>query len=116
MSPGAYGPPGLDHPISRAAVERCSAVCCRAEWLSERDFNIIIRRQWELPTVTDATRYRDSTEIVLPDGTLGDLREELERDFVCTVMDEGDTVRIIGSPVVIKDVSKFLSRHGVSLP
>lgn len=66
--------------------------------------------------MTDATRYRDSTEIVLPDGTLGDLREELERDFVCTVMDEGDTVRIIGSPVVIKEVSDWLSRHGISIP
>ena len=65
--------------------------------------------------MTDATRYRDSTEIVLPDGTLGDLRVELEEEFVCTIVDEDDTVRIIGSPVEIKDASNYLARNGVSI-
>ena len=64
----------------------------------------------------DPSTLRDSTQIVLPAEALEGVREELEAEFTLTLvsMDEG-YVRIIGSPVEIKDASDFLSRHGVSL-
>ena len=65
----------------------------------------------------DPSRLRDSTQIVLPTADLDGLREDLEAEFTVTLHPvDGDHVRIIGSPVVIKDVSEFLTRHGVSLP
>lgn len=60
--------------------------------------------------------YRDSTQIVLPWERLDGLRCELESEFTVTIREEDETVRIIGSPVVIKRVSQYLVRHGVSLP
>jgi len=63
--------------------------------------------------MTEVARLRDSTQIVLPTGTLDGLREELQDRFVVTVHREPDGVRIIGSPVVIKDVSSFLAHNGV---
>jgi hypothetical protein len=66
--------------------------------------------------MTDAARLRDSTQVVLPHGALDGLREELEAEFTVTVHEAGATVRIIGSPVEIKAVSRFLAVHGVSLP
>ena len=62
------------------------------------------------------SRFRDSTQIVLPWDTLDGLRHDLESEFTVTVHDEGCTARIIGSPSVIKEVSDFLVRQGVSLP
>lgn len=59
---------------------------------------------------------RDSTQIVLPWATLDEFRPELESEFRVTVHDEGTVARVIGSPVVIKRVSSYLARHGVSLP
>ena len=47
---------------------------------------------------------------------LSGVREDLEDRFVVTVMDEGDTVRIIGSPVIIKDVNNYLCRQGINVP
>jgi hypothetical protein len=66
----------------------------------------------------DPSKYRDSTQIVLPLGALDGLREDLEEQFVVTIFepDDRDVVRIIGSPVVIKEVSSFLTRHGIHLP
>lgn len=71
----------------------------------------------------DPSNLRDSTQIVLPPGELDGLREDLESEFMVTVYatngespDEVEYVRIIGSPVVIKEVSDYLTRHGVSLP
>ena len=65
----------------------------------------------------EPSRLRDSTQIVLPRGALDGLRDDLEAEFSVTVFPEdGDLVRIIGSPVVIKDVNAFLTRHGVSTP
>lgn len=70
----------------------------------------------------DPSNLRDSTQIVLPSGELDGLRADMEAEFTVTVYDldgddEGvDYVRIIGSPVVIKQVSEYLTRHGVSLP
>lgn len=60
--------------------------------------------------------FRDSTQIVLPWETLDPIHGELESEFTVTVHDEGCKARIIGSPTVIKEVSNFLARHGVSLP
>lgn len=71
----------------------------------------------------DPSRLRDSTQIVLPSSELDGIRNDLESEFVVTVVSlngqsppDEEYVRIIGSPVVIKDVSDFLARHGVSLP
>ena len=70
----------------------------------------------------DPSRLRDSTQIVLPETELDGLRADIERQFTVTVVsldiDEIDIeyARIIASPVVIKEVSEYLARHGVSLP
>jgi hypothetical protein len=60
--------------------------------------------------------FRDSTQIVLPWETLDPLAADLESEFTVTVHDEGPRARIIGSPSVIKEVSDYLARHGISLP
>jgi hypothetical protein len=65
--------------------------------------------------MTGADRLRDSTQIELPDSALDGIREEVEEGFAVTVRDEDDAVRIIGSPVAIKDVSDFLARNGVAV-
>jgi hypothetical protein len=65
--------------------------------------------------MTDVARLRDSTQILLPATALEGLQEELESRFVVTVRAEQDGVRIIGSPVEIKDVSDFLARNGVTV-
>lgn len=64
----------------------------------------------------DPSRLRDSTQIVLPRAVLDGLSEDLETTFDVTIVEESNTVRIIGSPVEIKAVSAHLSRHGVSVP
>lgn len=66
--------------------------------------------------MTDAVRLRDSTQIVLPRERLGGLRADLESEFTLTIVEAGRRLRIIGSPVEIKDASDFLARNGVSLP
>jgi len=66
--------------------------------------------------MSDPTRLRDSTEILLPAGALEGLRDDLEERFTLTIRTEGRRVRIIGSPVEIKGASDFLARNGVSLP
>jgi hypothetical protein len=66
--------------------------------------------------MVDPSSLRDSTQIVLPWEALDGLRCELESEFTVTVHDEGHAARIIGSPVVIKEVNEFLVRNGVSLP
>ncbi|MFB6126433.1 MAG: hypothetical protein ABEJ79_03930 [Halolamina sp.] len=65
----------------------------------------------------DPSRLRDSTQIVLPCEELEGHRESLDADFTVSVFryEEG-WCRIVGSPVEIKDVSEYLTRHGVSLP
>ena len=65
--------------------------------------------------MTDVARLRDSTQILLPETALEGLREEVESRFVVTVRSEQCQVRIIGSPVEIKDVSDFLARNGVTV-
>lgn len=65
--------------------------------------------------MSEVARLRDSTQILLPSGTLGCLREEVEERFTVTVRSEDRGVRIIGSPVEIKSVSEFLTRHGITV-
>ncbi|WP_254863667.1 hypothetical protein [Halovivax gelatinilyticus] len=64
----------------------------------------------------DASMLRDSTQIIVPRTTIDELEARLDERFMVTIVEETDsTCRIIGSPVVIKDVSEFLSTRGVNL-
>ncbi|WP_336002495.1 hypothetical protein [Halorientalis halophila] len=63
----------------------------------------------------DAALLRDSTQILLPERALDGLREDLEHRFTLTIRTEEDGVRILGSPVEIKEASAYLSRNGVSI-
>jgi len=64
--------------------------------------------------MVNADRFRDSTQILLPDGALDGIRDELESRFTVTVIHEDDGIRIVGSPVEIKDAGDFLAMNGVS--
>ncbi|WP_255196586.1 VNG_1110C family protein [Halorarius litoreus] len=70
----------------------------------------------------DPSRFRDSTQIVLPWAAFESVRGEVESRFTVSVVETdrcghpSGCARIIGSPVEIKQVSAFLTRHGVSLP
>lgn len=64
----------------------------------------------------DPARYRDSTEIVVPLAVLERFVDDIEQRFTVTIFEQGDTARIIGSPLVIKEVNEYLSRKGVNLP
>ena len=64
----------------------------------------------------DPANLRDSTQIVLPCDSLDGIRESLESQFTVTVFSsDGAGCRIIGSPVEIKHVSQYLTRHGVTI-
>lgn len=64
----------------------------------------------------DATRLRDSTQIVLPREVLEDLEPPLDEAFTLTVVPEGESqCRIVGSPVEIKRANAFLARRGVGV-
>jgi hypothetical protein len=63
----------------------------------------------------DPERFRDSTQIRLSWDVFEGVRDDVEADFTVTVVDEGCRARIIGSPVEIKRVSEFLTRHGISV-
>ncbi|MFC6716914.1 hypothetical protein ACFQGT_16335 [Natrialbaceae archaeon GCM10025810] len=64
--------------------------------------------------MTNASRLRDSTQIVLPWEAIDGLESRLNEEFVVTIFDESEEYcRIIGSPVEIKEVSEFLARQGV---
>ncbi|WP_254537933.1 VNG_1110C family protein [Halomarina litorea] len=66
--------------------------------------------------MSDAGRFRDSTQIVLPRGSLEGLKADLDREFVLSFVERADTTRIIGSPVEIKGASEWLTRQGVAVP
>lgn len=66
--------------------------------------------------MTDPASFRDSTQIVIPEGVAHEIRQELESQFTVSVHEDGDGVRIIGSPVEIKGVNNFLVRNGITLP
>lgn len=59
---------------------------------------------------------RDSTQIVLPVGTMAEVIELVESEFTVSIVTEGDTCRIIGSPIEIKRVGDFLTARGINLP
>jgi hypothetical protein len=62
----------------------------------------------------DPATLRDCTEIRLSCETLDGFRDEIEARFTVTIVqDETAECRIIGSPVVIKEVGVFLTRQGV---
>lgn len=63
----------------------------------------------------DAATLRDSTQILLPESALEGLRDELEERFVLTFLSEEARIRIVGSPVEIKQASNFLARNGISV-
>jgi hypothetical protein len=64
----------------------------------------------------DPARLRDSTQIVLPCAALDGIRADLEAEFMVTIhTDDGERCRIIASPVEIKAVADFLTRHGVAV-
>jgi len=65
--------------------------------------------------MSDASRLRDSTQIIIPTEALDGMREDIQAEFTVTVLDADGHTRIIGSPVVIKRVSTYLARHGVSV-
>lgn len=69
----------------------------------------------ERTMMTDVARLRDSTQILLPGGSLSGLGGDLEEQFTVTVRREDQQVRIIGSPVEIKSVSDFLARNGIAV-
>jgi hypothetical protein len=65
--------------------------------------------------MTEAARLRDSTQILLPRGALAGIGTDLEEEFTVTVRDEDQGVRIIGSPVEIKNVCDLLARNGIAV-
>lgn len=64
----------------------------------------------------DPSSLRDSTQIVLPRDSLEGVRDDLETEFTVTVFDHEEVTRIIGSPVVIKQVTRYLGRQGINVP
>lgn len=63
----------------------------------------------------DAAMLRDSTQILLPESAIEGLRDELTERFMLTILKEEARVRIVGSPVEIKEASQFLTRNGISV-
>jgi len=63
----------------------------------------------------DVERLRDSTQIIVGEEVLAAIDVDLEAEFAVTVTERDDHVHIVGSPVVIKDVSAFLARNGITL-
>lgn len=59
---------------------------------------------------------RDSTQIELSSDSIDGLREQLTTEYTVTIVESDAGCRIIGSPVEIKAVSAYLSRHGIRLP
>ncbi|WP_435318638.1 VNG_1110C family protein [Haloarchaeobius sp. TZWSO28] len=64
----------------------------------------------------DPAQLRDSTQIVVPDDALTEVRQDLDEEFMLTILEEGGYYRLVGSPVEIKRASKYLARRGVSMP
>ncbi len=65
--------------------------------------------------MSDAATLRDSTQILLAPSTLEGLESEVAERFEITVHRTDCRVRLIGSPVVIKQVGNFLARRGVTV-
>lgn len=65
--------------------------------------------------MTDGSWFLDETQITLPKHELDGHRDDLEEAFLVTVVEEDNVVRIIGSPVVIAEVRKWLVGRGIIL-
>lgn len=65
--------------------------------------------------MSEASRLRDSTQILLDREALAGLLETLREEYTVSIRQEDDRVRIIGSPTEIKRVSNFLARNGVTM-
>ncbi|WP_089826169.1 VNG_1110C family protein [Halogranum amylolyticum] len=61
----------------------------------------------------NAEWFRDSTQIKLSTDGLGELQEDLEERFVVTIVSEESSIKIVGSPVVISEVERWLLSRGV---
>ncbi|AFZ73893.1 VNG_1110C family protein [Natronobacterium gregoryi] len=67
--------------------------------------------------MSDPSRLRDSTQIVVRRETLNELEPPIDEECTVTVFEESeDYYRIIGSPVEIKQAGEYLARRGVSVP
>jgi hypothetical protein len=62
-----------------------------------------------------ASVLRDQTQIVLPKEEVDDHRCHLEHNFMITIAEENDVVRLIGSPSEIPKVRTWLISHGVNV-
>ncbi|WP_338728281.1 hypothetical protein [Haladaptatus sp. DJG-WS-42] len=64
--------------------------------------------------MSDAERFRDSTQIVLPADVYATVRDGLEAEFMLTAIEEHpNAIRLIGSPIDVKAASDYLARHGI---
>ena len=64
----------------------------------------------------DPSQLRDSTQIVLERDVLAGLDADVTDRFAVTVAPvDDDRCKLVGSPVVIKDVTRFLARKGVAV-
>ncbi|MFB6081937.1 MAG: hypothetical protein ABEJ67_03860 [Halanaeroarchaeum sp.] len=66
--------------------------------------------------MVDAASLRDSTQIVLTPEAAAEIRADVESRFTVTFYEQSEYVKIIGSPVVIKEVGDYLCRQGITLP
>ena len=60
-----------------------------------------------------ASLFREHTQIVLPKEEISNHRSHLEHNFMITITEESDAVRLIGSPCEIPKVRTWLMSHGV---
>ncbi|WP_135826624.1 VNG_1110C family protein [Halorussus ruber] len=70
--------------------------------------------------MSEPVALRETTQLVLPLDLFEEFRDELNGRFTLTFFEVGDDadgefVRVIGSPVEIRDASEFLSSRGVRL-
>lgn len=64
----------------------------------------------------DPAQLRDSTQIVMERDALAGLDAAVDERFTVTVVPVNEEYcRIVGSPVVIKDVTNFLARNGLTV-
>jgi len=63
----------------------------------------------------DASTFRDSTQILVPEKALEGLRDGLEAQCTVSIIADERRCRIVGSPTEIKAASAYLARNGVSI-
>jgi hypothetical protein len=70
--------------------------------------------------MSEPVALRETTQLVMSSDLLEEFRDELDERFTLTFFEmndrsDGEFVRVIGSPVEIRDASEFLSSRGVRL-